>query len=150
MPHPGRFIPGKNPVPIVQEAGWTPGPVWTGAKNLAYFTIPSPGSPAHNECLYWLSYPSPWIQPTNTQINKSHPFFSGGGGSLWQFTCTNLNILTVTNPDSTNKSTFLLLCIALLIISYMFQINCYHHVADNILLKPTARKWSYNVCAYQF
>ena len=26
---PGRFIPGKNPVPIVQEAGWTPGPVWT-------------------------------------------------------------------------------------------------------------------------
>jgi hypothetical protein len=27
---PGRFIPGKElPVPIVQEVGWTPGPVWT-------------------------------------------------------------------------------------------------------------------------
>jgi hypothetical protein len=26
---------GKDPVPIVQEAGWTPGPVWTGAENLA-------------------------------------------------------------------------------------------------------------------
>jgi hypothetical protein len=26
---------GKHPVPIVQEAGWTPGPVWTGAENLA-------------------------------------------------------------------------------------------------------------------
>jgi len=33
---PGRSLPpGKDPVPIVQEAGWTPGPVWTGAENLA-------------------------------------------------------------------------------------------------------------------
>ena len=29
------FTPGKEPVPIVQEAGWTPGPVWIGAENLA-------------------------------------------------------------------------------------------------------------------
>jgi hypothetical protein len=28
MPRP-LFIPGKHPVPIVQEAGWAPGPVWT-------------------------------------------------------------------------------------------------------------------------
>jgi hypothetical protein len=28
------FTPGKDPVPIVQEAGWAPGPVWTGAENL--------------------------------------------------------------------------------------------------------------------
>jgi len=34
-PRPGRFTPGKDPVPIVQEAGWAPGPVWTGAENLA-------------------------------------------------------------------------------------------------------------------
>ena len=33
------FTPGKNPVSIVQEAGWAPGPVWTGAENLA----PPPG-----------------------------------------------------------------------------------------------------------
>jgi hypothetical protein len=32
---PGRFTPGKDPVPIVQEVGWASGPVWTGAKNLA-------------------------------------------------------------------------------------------------------------------
>ena len=25
--------PGKDPVPIVQEAGWAPGPVWTGRKS---------------------------------------------------------------------------------------------------------------------
>jgi hypothetical protein len=34
-PRLGRFTPGKDPVPIVQEAGWAPGPVWTCAKNLA-------------------------------------------------------------------------------------------------------------------
>jgi hypothetical protein len=32
-PRPGRFTPWKDPVPIVQEAGWAPGPVWMGAKN---------------------------------------------------------------------------------------------------------------------
>ena len=25
----------RNPVPIVQDGEWTPGPVWTGAENLA-------------------------------------------------------------------------------------------------------------------
>jgi hypothetical protein len=30
-PRPGRFTPGKDPVSIVQEAGWALGPVWTGA-----------------------------------------------------------------------------------------------------------------------
>ena len=34
-PRPGRFTPGKDPVHIVEEAGWAPGPVWTGAENLA-------------------------------------------------------------------------------------------------------------------
>jgi len=34
MPRP-LFTPGKDPVPIVQEAEWAPGPVWTGAENLA-------------------------------------------------------------------------------------------------------------------
>ena len=34
-PHPGRFAPGKDLVPIVLEAWWAPGPVWTGVENLA-------------------------------------------------------------------------------------------------------------------
>ena len=29
------LYPRKDPVPIVQEAGWAPGPVWTGVENLA-------------------------------------------------------------------------------------------------------------------
>ena len=36
---PGHFTPGKDTVPIVQDDGWAPGPVWTGAENLA----PPPG-----------------------------------------------------------------------------------------------------------
>jgi hypothetical protein len=31
----GRFTPWKDPVPIVQEAGWASAPVWTGAEKLA-------------------------------------------------------------------------------------------------------------------
>jgi hypothetical protein len=34
---PGRFTPGNDPVPIVQESGWAPGPVWTDAKSLPPF-----------------------------------------------------------------------------------------------------------------
>jgi len=39
--------PGKDPVPIVEEAGWAPGSVWAGAENLAPHrdSIPGPSSP---------------------------------------------------------------------------------------------------------
>jgi len=53
---PGRPYPGKDPVPIAQEAGWAPGPVWTGAENLASTGIRSPDRPARNQSLYRLSY----------------------------------------------------------------------------------------------
>ena len=49
-----------DPVPIVQEAGWTPEPVWTGAENLAHTGIRSPDRPARSESLYRLSYPGPF------------------------------------------------------------------------------------------
>ena len=47
MSRPGRFTPAKDPVPIVLEAGWAPGPVWTGVENLAPHrnSIPGPSSP---------------------------------------------------------------------------------------------------------
>jgi len=32
-PRPGRLYPRKDSVPIVQEAGWAPGPVRTGGKS---------------------------------------------------------------------------------------------------------------------
>jgi hypothetical protein len=45
MPWP-HLTPGKDPVPIVPEAGWASGPVWTGAENpaLHWDSIPRPSS----------------------------------------------------------------------------------------------------------
>jgi len=57
MPRP-LFTPGKDPVPIVQEALWVPGPVWTGAENLAPNGIRSPDRPARSQSLYRLNYPA--------------------------------------------------------------------------------------------
>jgi hypothetical protein len=52
------FTPGKDPVPNVQEAGWAPGPVWTGAENLAPTGIRSSDRSARSQSLYRLSYPA--------------------------------------------------------------------------------------------
>ena len=41
-----------DPVPIVQQAGWAPGTVWTGAENLAATGIRSLDRPARIESLY--------------------------------------------------------------------------------------------------
>ena len=56
---PGRFTPGTDPVPFLQEAGWAPGPIWTGAENLAPTGIRSPDCPAHSKSLYRLRSPGP-------------------------------------------------------------------------------------------
>jgi len=55
---PAALYPGKDPVPIVQKAGWAPGPVWTGAENLDPTGIRSPDRPARSQSLYRLSYPA--------------------------------------------------------------------------------------------
>jgi len=55
--HPGRFIPGRDPVPIVQDVGWAPGYVWSAAENLAHTCIRSPDRPARSELQYRLSCP---------------------------------------------------------------------------------------------
>jgi len=57
---PAALPPGEDSVPIVYEAGWAPGPVWTGAENLASTGIRSPCRPALNDWLYRLSYPGPY------------------------------------------------------------------------------------------
>ena len=68
MPRP-LFTPRKDLVPIVQEAGWAPGPVWTGVENLAPTGIRFPDRPARRESLYRLSYLAHiyWWALTNIQ-----------------------------------------------------------------------------------
>jgi hypothetical protein len=59
------FTPGKDSVPIVQEAVCATGPVWTGAENLASTGFWSPDRPARSQSLYRLSY---W--PTSNLFGK--------------------------------------------------------------------------------
>ena len=66
MPLP-YFTPGKDPVPIVQEAGWAPGLVWTGGKSRST-GIQSPDRPACSQSLFQLSYPAHTV--INTFIKK--------------------------------------------------------------------------------
>ena len=47
----------RDRVTIVQEGGWTTGPVWTGAEDVALTEVRFPDRPAHSESLYRLSYP---------------------------------------------------------------------------------------------
>ena len=58
-PRPGRFTSGKDPAPIVQEAGWAPRPVWKGAENSPTTGVRPPDRPARSESLNRLSYPGP-------------------------------------------------------------------------------------------
>jgi len=52
-----HFTPEKDPVPIIQEAGWAPGPVWTGGKSRPYRDS-IPDHPARSQSPYRLSYPA--------------------------------------------------------------------------------------------
>jgi hypothetical protein len=52
------FTPGKDPVPIVQEAEWAPGSVSIGAESLVPTGIRSLDRPARSQWLYRLRYPT--------------------------------------------------------------------------------------------
>jgi hypothetical protein len=54
---PASLPPGKEPVTIVEEAGWAPEPVWTNAEYLAPTGIRTPDRPARSESLCRLRYP---------------------------------------------------------------------------------------------
>ena len=49
------LYPEKEPVPILQEAGWAPGPVWTGGKSRPKRDW-IPDRPVRRQSLYLLSY----------------------------------------------------------------------------------------------
>jgi len=66
------FTPGKDSIPIVQEAGWATGPVWTGEENLAPTGIRSPDRPARSQSLYRLRYPA-HIRPERGRFIQHTP-----------------------------------------------------------------------------
>ena len=61
QPHaPAASTPWKDPVPILQEAGCAPEPVWTGGKSRPHRDS-IPDRPARSQSLYQLSYPGPLV-----------------------------------------------------------------------------------------
>jgi len=43
---------GRDRISIIHEAGWAPGPVWTGAENLASAGVRFPDHPARSDSLH--------------------------------------------------------------------------------------------------
>ena len=61
-----HFTPGKDPVPILQGAGWAPGPVWTSKKSRPYRDS-IPDRPARSS----VSIPTELPGPLTTTVNNS-------------------------------------------------------------------------------
>ena len=53
-----HFTPGKDPVPIVQEAGWAPGSVWTAGKSCPHWGS-TLDRPAHSSAAVLTELPGP-------------------------------------------------------------------------------------------
>jgi len=51
-----HFSPGKDPVSILQEIGWAPGPVWTGRKSRPHWDSIK-DRPTRSQSLHRLNYP---------------------------------------------------------------------------------------------
>jgi hypothetical protein len=66
------FTPGKDTVPIVQDAVWAPGPVWTGAENLTPTGIWPTDRPARSQSLCRRRYPAHFERQTTNKIQ--HPY----------------------------------------------------------------------------
>jgi hypothetical protein len=103
MPRP-HLTPGKDPVLIVQEAGWASGPVWTGEKNLAPTGNRSPDRPARRQSLYRLRYPAHQFQSTTSkfcQISMNNfgekIFFKPKSQEDHLHECSNANGVTAVN-----------------------------------------------------
>ena len=75
-----HFTPGKDPVPILQESGWAPGPVWTGGKSRPHRDS-IPDRPARSQSLCRLRYPAHiyTYMCVYIYINEFSPI------SLWDF-----------------------------------------------------------------
>ena len=95
-----HFTPEKDPVPILQEAGWAPGPVWTGRKSRPHRDS-IPDSPARSQSLYRLSYgahtsaTTTTNTTTTTNITLTMDLFE----AMLLF---NLIIITITIPSSSH------------------------------------------------
>jgi hypothetical protein len=70
-----HFTPGKDPVPIVKEAGWAPGLVWTGGKSRPT-GIRSPDRPTRSSVSLPPELPGPlWYLGVFLKISRENSCF---------------------------------------------------------------------------
>ena len=85
-----HFTPGKEPVPILQEAGWAPGPDWTGEKSRPHRDS-IPDRPACSQSLYRLNESIDIVKNINgancTGANISAHVCVLGRSSLQNYLC---------------------------------------------------------------
>ena len=86
---PWPYPPGKDPVPILQVAGWAPGQLWTVGKSRPN-GIRFPDRPAHSQSLYRLIY-------TAHNLVMTCMFYFNIIDADWGRTWSRLNIPVATN-----------------------------------------------------
>ena len=105
MPQP-HFTPRKDPVPILQEAEWTPGPVRMGGKSRLHWDL-IPDRPAHSHRHYtdWATRPTKYIykkykiyrkvEISNLKYSRKSPSFCFlVAGAWWWLIVVGWNLLT--------------------------------------------------------
>ena len=76
-----HFTPGKDPVPILQEAGSAPGPVWTGGESRPHPTRPTIRTHSLLECIIpfvrnvpdmgeWTSFTFSWMSSVQKPVQR--------------------------------------------------------------------------------
>ena len=86
-----HFTPGKDPVPILLDTGWTPEPVWTSGKSRPHRDL-FPDRSARSQSLYRLRYPG-------TQQKSVPRIFPGRGGGK-RGRCLGMTTLPHSRADS--------------------------------------------------
>ena len=125
-----HFIPGKELVPILQEAGWASGPVWTGGISRPHRDS-IPDRPARSQSLYRLSYPAHKMHSANVKI------ITRKFGVLLTVHLS-IFILRINQIDAQNL--FYSKFISCL---YMFRAPCAHRQEVKIVLYST---WYHHTC----
>ena len=87
-----HFTPGKDPVPILQEAGWAPGPVWMGGKSRLHRDS-IPGRPARIRLLLVMqSPPFPrYLVPPRSKYSPQHHVLNHPQRGKLAFCITDIN-----------------------------------------------------------
>jgi len=95
-----HFTPGKDPIPILQEAGWAPGPVWTGRKSRLHRDS-IPDHPARSQSLYQVELPGPLcVQSTKACIR----YYRGKScRDMSDWSCLRFRILKMCSNEFLNK-----------------------------------------------